>query len=134
MIPRLATILRCAICWFFSSISSLPWPACSGRRPFLSCGVASPQAPTPDCESLPATIAESTLVGPHPCRLDGALGASDSSASFRNRTEAFDTAEASQSHAQAKVPRAVLPESPTEARPERAERRTHPGGRRNEAT
>ncbi len=28
-IPRLATILRRAIWWFFSSISLLPWPACS---------------------------------------------------------------------------------------------------------
>src|ERR1700720_2000826 len=46
---------------------------CSGpvariwRRPFHSCGVASPQAPTPDRESLPATIAESIRVGPRPC-------------------------------------------------------------------
>jgi hypothetical protein len=45
----------------------------SGRRPFRSRGVDSPQAPTPDHESLPATIAESILVGPHPCRLDVAL-------------------------------------------------------------
>ena len=29
----------------------------TGRRPFRSCRVASPQAPTPDRESLPATIA-----------------------------------------------------------------------------
>src|SRR2546430_979093 len=28
-IPRLATILRCAIWWFSSSISFLPWSACS---------------------------------------------------------------------------------------------------------
>ena len=28
-IPRPATILRCAIRWFFSSISLLPWSACS---------------------------------------------------------------------------------------------------------
>ena len=58
------------------------------RCPFhsYSCGVASAQAPTPDCESLPATIAEFIRVGPHPCRLDGALGASNSSAPFRNCT------------------------------------------------
>jgi hypothetical protein len=40
-------------------------------------------------------------VGPHPRRLDGALGASNSSASFRNCTEAFDTARPLQSHEQA---------------------------------
>jgi hypothetical protein len=104
------------------------------RRPFHSCGVASPQAPTPDRESLPATIAESICVGPHPCRLDGAPSASNSSAPFCNCTEAFDTASPSQSHEQAKVPDALLTESPTENRPERAEHRTHPCGRRNEAT
>jgi hypothetical protein len=42
------------------------------RRPFPNCGVAPPQAPTPDRESLPATIAQSTPVGPHPRRLDDA--------------------------------------------------------------
>src|ERR1700730_3783538 len=42
------------------------------RRLFPSYGVASPQAPTPDCESLPATISESIRVRPHPCRLAGA--------------------------------------------------------------
>ena len=68
-------------------------------------GIASPQTPTPDRESLPATIAQSTRVGPHPRRLDGALGASNSFAPIRNRTEAFD----------------------------RTEPRTHPCGRRNEA-
>lgn len=52
----------------------------------VRCGVASPQAATPDCQSLPATIAESVRVGPHPRRLDGALGASTSSAPVRNRT------------------------------------------------
>ena len=55
---------------------------------------------TADRESLPATSAESIRVGPHPCRLDGALAASDSSAPFRNRTEAFDTARPSPSHEQ----------------------------------
>src|SRR5438876_6977969 len=72
-------------------------------------------------------------VGPHPRRLNGTLGTSHSSAPFRNRSEAFDTAWPSQSFEQAKVPRAVLPESPIEARPERTARRTHPCGRRNEA-
>ena len=103
------------------------------RRPFPSCGVASPQAPATDRESLPATIAESIRVGPRPCRLDGALGASNSSAPFRNCTEALDTASSSQSYEQAKVPDAVLHESPSEARPERTERRTRSCGRRNEA-
>ena len=103
------------------------------RRPFPSCGVASPQAPAPHRESLPATIAESIRVGPRPCRLDGALGASNSSAPFRNCTEALDTASSSQSYEQAKVPDAVLHESPSEARPERIERRTRSCGRRNEA-
>src|SRR5437588_2777836 len=73
-------------------------------------------------------------LGPHPRRLAGALGTSHSSAPFRNRSEAFDTAWPSQSLEQAKVPRAVLPESPSEARPERAEHRAHPCGRRNETT
>ncbi len=119
----------------FYPLHCYPGPlARSWRRPFPSCGVASPQAPTPDRESLPATIAESTRVGPHPRRLAGALGASNSSSPFRNRTEALDTARPSQSLEQAKVPHAVLTESPTEARPERTERRTHPCGRRNEAT
>src|SRR5438094_1099538 len=72
-------------------------------------------------------------VGPHPRRLNGTLGTSHSSAPFRNRSEAFDTAWPSHSFEQAKVPRAVLPESPIEARPERTARRTHPCGRRNEA-
>jgi hypothetical protein len=66
------------------------------RRLFPSYGVASSQAPTPDCESLPATISESIRVGRHPGRLDGALGASNSSAPFRNCTEALDTARPSQ--------------------------------------
>src|ERR1700746_3057924 len=45
------------------------------RRPLHRCGVASPQAPTPDPESLPAPIAESIRDGPHPRRSDGALDA-----------------------------------------------------------
>jgi hypothetical protein len=57
-----------------------------------------------------------------------------SPAPFRNRSEAFDTAWPSQSLEQAEVPHAVLPKSPTEARPEWTERRTHSCGRRNEAT
>ena len=64
----------------------------SWRRPFPRRGVASAQAPDPDLESLPETISEFTRVGPGPCWLDGALGASNSSAPFRNRSEAFDTA------------------------------------------
>src|SRR5437773_9280990 len=108
----------------------------SWRRPFHSCGVSYRQAPTLDRESLPATIAESMHLGPHPRRLDSALGTSHSPAPFRNRSEAFDTAWhwPSQSLEQAKVPRAVLPESPSEARPERTQCRTHPCGSRNEAT
>jgi hypothetical protein len=89
-----------------------PW-----RRPFPSCGVPYPQAPTLDGDSLTATIAEFVHVGPHPRRLNGTLGTSHSTAPFRNRSETFDTASPSQSHEQAKVPRAVLPESPSEARP-----------------
>ncbi len=42
--------------------------------------------------NLPKTISQSTRVGPDPRWLDGALGASNSSAPFRNRSEAFDTA------------------------------------------
>src|SRR6267143_313855 len=103
------------------------------RRPFPSCGVASPQAPTLDRESLPATIAQSALVGPDPRRLAGALGSSNSSAPFRNCTEALDTASPSQSYEQAKVSDVVLLKRSSEARPERTERRTHPCGRRNEA-
>ena len=87
-----------------------------------------------DRDSLTATIAELMHVGPHPRWLNGTLGTSHSTAPFRNRSETFDTASPSQSHEQAKVPRAVLTESPSEARPERSERRTHPCGRRNEAT
>jgi hypothetical protein len=64
----------------------------SWRGPFPHCGVASPQAPDPDLESLPQTISQSTRVGPDPRRLAGGLGASHSIAPFRNRSEAFDTA------------------------------------------
>ena len=73
----------------FYPLHCYPGPlARTWRRPFHSCGVASPQAPTPDRESPQAPIAESMRVGPHPRRLDGALGASYSSAPVRNRTEA----------------------------------------------
>src|SRR5260370_9666077 len=106
----------------------------TGWGPFRGCGVPSPQAPTPDRESLPPSIAESKRVGSHPRRRAGAPGASNSSSPFRNCTESLDTARTSQSLEQAKVPHAVLTESPSEARPERTERRTHPCGRRNEAT
>ena len=104
------------------------------RRPFPRCRVPSAQTPAPDRESLPPTIAQSILVGPHPCRLDGALGPSSPPSPFRNCAEALDTAKASQSLEQAKVPDAILHESPSEARSERAERRSHSCGGRNEAT
>src|SRR5216110_2044027 len=45
---------------------------------------------------LSGTISEFTRVGPGPRWLDGPLGASNSSAPFRNRSEAFDTAWPSQ--------------------------------------
>ena len=61
-------------------------------RPFPGRGVASPETPAPDRESLPATIAQSIRGGPHPCRLAGALGASNPPSPFRNYTEALDTA------------------------------------------
>ena len=64
----------------------------SWRGPFPRCGVAPTEAPHPDLESLPETISPSTRIGPDPRWLDGALGASNSSAPFRNRSEAFDTA------------------------------------------
>jgi hypothetical protein len=52
----------------------------SWRRPFHSCGVPYPQAPTLDRGSLAATIAEFMDLGPHPPRLNGTLGTSHSSA------------------------------------------------------
>jgi hypothetical protein len=64
----------------------------SWRDPFPHCGVASPQAPAPDLDSLPETISQPTRVGPDPRWLDGILGATNSSAPFRNCTEAFDIA------------------------------------------
>ena len=67
-------------------------PGRTWRRPLHSCGVASPQAPTLDRESRPATIPQPMRVGPNSCWLDGTLGATNSSAPFRNCTEAFDTA------------------------------------------
>jgi hypothetical protein len=63
-------------------------------RPFPGRGVASPETPAPDRESLPATIAQSIRGGPHPCRLAGALGAPNPPSPFRNCTEALDTARA----------------------------------------
>src|ERR1700758_410385 len=65
--------------------------------------------------SLP--IRQTIRLGPHPCRIAGALGASSPSVPFRNCSEAFDTAWPSQGLVQAKVPNAVLPESPSEAGP-----------------
>ena len=82
----------------------------SWRGPFHHCGVASPQAPTLDRDSLTATIAEFMHVGPHPRRLNGTLGTSHSTAPFRNRSEAFDTAGPSQIHEQRKVPDAFSPD------------------------
>src|SRR5207237_10702602 len=114
-------------------LSSPVPPALTSRLPFHRCSVASPHTPTPAPEALPATPPPSTLVRPHPCRLAGALDASNSPAPFRNRTEALDSASPSQSYEQAKVPDAVLPESPSEALPERTACRARPCGRRNEA-
>src|SRR2546427_12177388 len=79
-------------------------PARTWRGPFHRCGVASPQTPTPAPESLPATIAESIRVGPHSCRLDGTLAATNSPDPLCNCTEAFDTASASHSHEPPTVP------------------------------
>jgi hypothetical protein len=56
-------------------------------------------------------IAQSALVGPHPRRIAGALGASCSPAPLGNCTEVLDTASPSQSHEQAKVSDAILTES-----------------------
>ena len=55
------------------------------------------------------------------------------SAIVLKHTETFDTARPSPNHEQAKVPDAILPETPSEARPERTKRRAHPCDRRNEA-
>jgi hypothetical protein len=93
-------------------------PAPTWRRPFHSCGVPYPQAPTLDRDSVTATIAEFMHVGPHPRWLNGTLGMSHSSAPFRNRSETFDTASPSQGHEHTKVPPGFLSESPTEARRE----------------
>jgi len=81
-----------------SGHSVYPFPCYPGplarswRRPFHRCGVPYPQAPTLDRDSLTTTIAEFMHIGPHPRRLNGTLGTSNSSAPFRNCTEAFDTA------------------------------------------
>jgi hypothetical protein len=56
---------------FIHFIAVLARFARSWRRPFHRCGVASPQTPAADRESLQATIAESIRVGAHLCRLDG---------------------------------------------------------------
>src|ERR1700676_2194151 len=104
------------------------------RCPFPRCRVASAQASTPDPESLPATSAESVRVGPDLCSLAGALAASHSPASICHCAEALDPARPSPSHVQEKVPHAVLPQSPSQARPEGTECRTHPCGCGNEAT
>jgi hypothetical protein len=47
----------------------------------------SAQTPAPDRKLLSVTISHSILVGPDPCRLDGALGPSYSSSPFRDCTE-----------------------------------------------
>jgi hypothetical protein len=84
-LPRLLRILRAArilaILPFRSSISSPSWLACSVRAgPFPRCGVASPQAPDPDLESLPETISPSIRIGADHHWLAGTLGASHSTA------------------------------------------------------
>ena len=125
MIPQLslspATILRCAS--FDTSFYPLHFYSCPVARswwgPFPRRGVASPQAPDLDLESLPETISQSTRVGPDPRWLDGPPGASHSSSPFRDCTEALDTASVSQGLEQAKVPDALLTESPSAARPEK---------------
>jgi hypothetical protein len=53
---RLASIVRCAIWRFLSSISLLPCSACSDLVPVRWLRVTYPQAPTLDRESLPAAI------------------------------------------------------------------------------
>src|SRR5437762_5549154 len=86
MIPRDSpscydSAMRNLVVLFIHFIATLA-VARSWRRPFPSCGVASPQAPTPDRESLPASIPQFIRVRPHPRRLDGTLGASNSSPPF----------------------------------------------------
>src|SRR5450755_2973927 len=104
------------------------------RCPIHGCRVASAQASTPDPESLPATSAESVRVGPDLCRLARALAASHSPTPLRHCAEALDSDRPSPNHVQAKVPNAVLIQSPPEAGPERAECGTNQRGRGNEAT
>jgi hypothetical protein len=78
----------------------------------------------PDRESLPATIAESIRVGPHPCWLDGSIGASNSSVPFHNCTEALATARPSESHPKSREMRGInslrpraLPKERSDCRP-----------------
>src|SRR3984957_8477066 len=104
------------------------------RWPFPRCRVASAQASTPGPESLPATSAESVRDGPDLCWLAAALAASHSRAPLCHCAEALDPDRPSPSHVQEKVPHAVLPQSPSQARPEGTECRTHPCGCGNEAT
>src|SRR4029077_13990160 len=69
-----------------SGHSVYPFPCYPGPlarswgRPFHRCGVPYPQAPTLDRDSLTTTIAEFMHIGPHPRRLNGSLGTSNSSA------------------------------------------------------
>jgi hypothetical protein len=92
--PALVRNLAVLFVHFIAVLARLLGP---GGVRSLGRGVASPQTPTPDRESLPATIAESVGMGPHPGRPAGAFDASNSSAPFRNCAEAFDTARSSQS-------------------------------------
>ena len=94
----------------FHPLNRYPDPvAPTWRRPFPRCGVPSAQTPAPDRKSLPATSAQSILVGPRPRRLDGALDPSYSSSPFRNRSEAFDTASPSQAMSKRKYRRLFSP-------------------------
>src|ERR1700733_7640964 len=77
---------------------------------------------------------KSVRVGPDPCRLAGALAPSHAPAPLCHCAEALNPDRPSPSHVQAKVPHAVLPQSPSQARPEGTECRTHPCGCGNEAT
>jgi hypothetical protein len=67
----------------FDPFNRRPDPVVPTWRPFPRCRVPSARTPAPDRKSLPATIAQSILVGPRPCRLDGALDPSYSSSPCR---------------------------------------------------